>query len=171
MQPAEVHSIASAASSPPPSESSSSPDSSSSKQLLVTDFWITSRSPGERQTAKAGMKDTFGSDPFLSWKVRSVTAQWALGWCCLPSSVQCCNKIDLIWRRWKGILAQRLHRKREALSQEIPRQRERNKRGEVGVQAAGPRAPDGPASLLECVSSRSYLSDASSEGGMVSPCR
>jgi len=59
----EVHSIASAASSPPLSESSSS-DLSSSKQLLVTDFWIASRSPAK--AGRAGMKEVFGSDLLLS---------------------------------------------------------------------------------------------------------
>lgn len=58
---------------------------------------------------------------------------------------------DLLWRSKKGITAQRLHRKREMLFLEIPRQRDRSRTAEEEVQAPGPVAPGGPARLLERV--------------------
>lgn len=58
---------------------------------------------------------------------------------------------DLLWRSKKGITAQRLHRKREILFLEIPRQRDRSRMAEEEVQAPGLVAPGGPTRLLEHV--------------------
>lgn len=54
--------------------------------------------------------------------------------------------IYLLWISKKGTLAQRLHRKRELLFLEIPRQKDRRGRG-AGIRPCG---TGGPASLLEC---------------------
>lgn len=74
MPPAEAHSIASAASSAP-SERSSSPDSSS-KQLLVTDFWIASLSPGERQADSMDERCLWESDLLIIWR-SLLSGHWA----------------------------------------------------------------------------------------------
>lgn len=48
--------------------------------------------------------------------------------------------IYLLWISKKGTLAQRLHRKRELLFLEIPRQKDRSRTGEEEAQASGPVA-------------------------------